>query len=335
MPVRQLLVDVGRDRPGQWPAEPDQQSADVAESDVRGEGPVGMGRVDDPLGQTGARLPGRPDVVVVEGHGVEDRRDDRGDPEVEHRVHVPDQGREPVPLLGERGLRCLRGALQGVDDDGAQQCRTAREAAVERPDADAGPPGDLVQRRACAPLDDDVACRREQLLVVAPRIGPQRPTAPGIPHGTHLRKSGGTSSTNLAAHSPEWEPNRRKFLRLCRGATCRPPTEGSSPMDDVRKVQDRFDRAELTADREALRELLADDFLSIGPRGFVLDKNQWIDRHGEFRYQALETSEMDVRQYGDTAVVRDVQRNRATYGDQPVAVNTRVSQVWIRRDERW
>jgi hypothetical protein len=106
-------------------------------------------------------------------------------------------------------------------------------------------------------------------------------------------------------------------------------------MDDVRKVQDRFDRAELTADREALRELLADDFLSIGPRGFVLDKDEWIDRHGEFRYQSLETSEMDVRQYGDTAVVRDVQRNRAAYRDQQVAVATRVSQVWVRRDDRW
>src|SRR3954471_14149675 len=119
------------------------------------------------------------------------------------------------------------------------------------------------------------------------------------------------------------------------GATCRPPTEGSSPMDDVRKVQDRFDRAELTADREALRELIADDFLSIGPRGFVLDKDQWIDRHDEFSYQRLDTDEMDIRRYGDTAVVRNVQRNRATYRDQQVAVDTRVSQVWIRRDAGW
>jgi hypothetical protein len=104
-------------------------------------------------------------------------------------------------------------------------------------------------------------------------------------------------------------------------------------MDDVRAVQDRFDRAELTGDRETLRELIADDFLSIGPRGFVLDKDQWIDRHDEFRYQRLETSEMDVRHYGDTAVVRDIQRNQATYRDQPVSVNTRVSQVWVRQDE--
>ena len=106
-------------------------------------------------------------------------------------------------------------------------------------------------------------------------------------------------------------------------------------MDDIREIQDRFDRAELAGDREGLRELIADDFLSIGPRGFVLDKTQWIDRHGEFRYQALETSETDVRRYGDTAVVRDVQRNRATYRGQEVAVSTRVSQVWVRQDGRW
>ncbi len=106
-------------------------------------------------------------------------------------------------------------------------------------------------------------------------------------------------------------------------------------MDDVRAVQDRFDRAELTGDRETLRELIADDFLSIGPRGFVLDKDQWIDRHVEFTYQQLATGEMDIRHYGDTAVVRDVQRNQATYRDQHVAVATRVSQVWVRQDERW
>jgi ketosteroid isomerase-like protein len=66
-----------------------------------------------------------------------------------------------------------------------------------------------------------------------------------------------------------------------------------------------------------------------------MDKEQWIGRHGEFRYERLDTSEVDVRRYGDTAVVRDVQRNRATYQDHPVAVATRVSQVWVRLDGRW
>jgi hypothetical protein len=111
-------------------------------------------------------------------------------------------------------------------------------------------------------------------------------------------------------------------------------------MDDVREIarniQDRFDHAELTADRETLRELIADDFLSIGPRGFVLDKEQWINRHDDFTYHVLDTKQIDVRAYGDdVAVVRDAQRNRATFRGQDVAVNTRVSQVWVQQDARW
>ena len=106
-------------------------------------------------------------------------------------------------------------------------------------------------------------------------------------------------------------------------------------MDEVVQVQNRFDTAELHADRDVLELLIAEDFQSIGPRGFVLDKRQWIDRHGEFRYHELVTSEMDVRRYGDAAVVRNVQRNHASYGSDEVRLAVRVSQVWIRSEDTW
>ena len=102
--------------------------------------------------------------------------------------------------------------------------------------------------------------------------------------------------------------------------------------DEILRLQDEFDRAELRADADALRRLIADDFLSIGPRGFVLTKDEWIGRHVHFRYHELETSEHDVRTYGDTAIVRTVQRNKATYGDQHVELAVRVGQVWVRQE---
>lgn len=105
--------------------------------------------------------------------------------------------------------------------------------------------------------------------------------------------------------------------------------------EEALSVQERFDRAELEGDRDTLRELLDDDFASIGPKGFVLDKTAWIDRHDFFTYHELERSEVDVREYGDTVIVRNIQRNRATSSGHPVQIATRVSQVWLRRDEAW
>ena len=106
-------------------------------------------------------------------------------------------------------------------------------------------------------------------------------------------------------------------------------------LDDVRQAQRRFDDAERSDDRATLAALIHADFASIGPKGFVLDKEQWISRHDFFRYHELDVSEQDVRLFGDTAIVRNVQRNHADSSGHEVRVNTRVSQVWIRDADGW
>jgi hypothetical protein len=80
--------------------------------------------------------------------------------------------------------------------------------------------------------------------------------------------------------------------------------------DDILELARAFDDAELRADAGLLTELLAEDFLSIGEQGFVLDKRQWIDRHQDFRYLAIETADVDVRHYEQAAIVRCVQRSQ-------------------------
>jgi hypothetical protein len=106
-------------------------------------------------------------------------------------------------------------------------------------------------------------------------------------------------------------------------------------METIRKLQDEFDRAELTADAETLRRLIADDFRSIGPKGFVLDKDEWIDRHRHFTYHALDTSDVEIRVYDKAAIVRNVQRNDASYRDNRVQLAVRVSQTWVQTADGW
>jgi hypothetical protein len=103
----------------------------------------------------------------------------------------------------------------------------------------------------------------------------------------------------------------------------------------IRQLQEAFDQAELDGDRAKLAELIDDDFVWIGPRGFLLDKEQWIDRHDKFSYDELETSEWDVRVHDGTAIVRDVQRNRSRYGAEQLEFAFRVGQVWLRQNGDW
>lgn len=66
-------------------------------------------------------------------------------------------------------------------------------------------------------------------------------------------------------------------------------------LDDVLQAQRRFDDAERADDRATLGELIHADFASIGPKGFVLDKEKWVSRHDFFRYHELDISEQDAR----------------------------------------
>jgi hypothetical protein len=104
---------------------------------------------------------------------------------------------------------------------------------------------------------------------------------------------------------------------------------------DIRELQQAFDDAELHADTDRLNTLLADDFISIGERGFQLDKRQWIARHADFAYLSLDTAELDVRCYDHAAIVRCVQRSRATWRGDAMTLAVRLSQVWIELPGGW
>jgi hypothetical protein len=105
--------------------------------------------------------------------------------------------------------------------------------------------------------------------------------------------------------------------------------------DDVLTAQHAFDTAELRADTGRLAVLLADDFRSIGERGYVLDKQQWIARHGDFRFLSVDTTETEVRRYDRTALIRSVQHARAVWQGTPVELAVRVCHVWIRQADGW
>lgn len=85
--------------------------------------------------------------------------------------------------------------------------------------------------------------------------------------------------------------------------------------------------AERAGDVAALERLLADDFLAVGPLGFFLSRQDWLDRHatGALTYRTFELTDTRIRQYGDVTVVVGTQTGEGAYRGQPVPPATRIT----------
>ncbi|HEX8995998.1 MAG TPA: nuclear transport factor 2 family protein [Ktedonobacterales bacterium] len=99
-------------------------------------------------------------------------------------------------------------------------------------------------------------------------------------------------------------------------------------------------QAERQGDAAALEQMLDDDYIGIGPRGFVLTKAQWLDRFrsGELRYDAFSWDEERIRVFGDdggTAIVTGRETSSGTYRGQAIQGQYRVTQVYVRQEYQW
>jgi hypothetical protein len=109
--------------------------------------------------------------------------------------------------------------------------------------------------------------------------------------------------------------------------------------DQVRHLGARWTAAELGGDTDTLEALAVDDFTLVGPLGFVLTREQWLDRYrsGDFVTHELGWEPADIREYGGsgdggggTAIAVGVMEQRASYRGNPVDGRFRVTQVLVR-----
>jgi ketosteroid isomerase-like protein len=110
--------------------------------------------------------------------------------------------------------------------------------------------------------------------------------------------------------------------------------------DTTRRVADlsqRWVAAELRGDTAFLERTLADDFVGIGPLGFILSKQDWLQRYrsGDFAYQMLALEDSRVREYGAAAVLIGVQAQHATYHEQVMQGRFRITLIWVRPAAEW
>jgi ketosteroid isomerase-like protein len=107
-------------------------------------------------------------------------------------------------------------------------------------------------------------------------------------------------------------------------------------MTDVQDLVGRWAAAEQGNDAKALQGLLADDFVGVGPLGFVLDREQWLARFDNgLANRAFTVEDPQVRDYGTAAVVVGVLAQETSFKGRDNSGRFRLSLVAVRQRDHW
>jgi ketosteroid isomerase-like protein len=107
--------------------------------------------------------------------------------------------------------------------------------------------------------------------------------------------------------------------------------------ETIEQLTQEWAGAELRGDTDFLSRNLADDFVGVGPFGFMLTKDQWVNRYasGDLHYDAFTLDEARVRIYGDAAVVVGRQSQAGNHQGNPLPPGGRATLIWVRENGRW
>lgn len=105
----------------------------------------------------------------------------------------------------------------------------------------------------------------------------------------------------------------------------------------IAQLVETWAEAERNSDASAVAALLHDQFIGIGPLGFMLNKEQWLHRiaSGELAYDALEVDETSVRHFGPSAIAITHYNQQAKFKGQAVNAELRASLVFVNQDGAW
>jgi uncharacterized protein (TIGR02246 family) len=105
---------------------------------------------------------------------------------------------------------------------------------------------------------------------------------------------------------------------------------------DVLDLVERWAAAEQGNDAEALDGLLTDDFVGVGPLGFVLGRDQWLGRFGNgLENRSFVVEDAQVRDYGTAAIVVGVLDQETSFRGGDNSGRFRLTLVAVQPADRW
>src|SRR4029450_9379963 len=107
--------------------------------------------------------------------------------------------------------------------------------------------------------------------------------------------------------------------------------------EELLKLEKAFAEAIVSNDLEAIGRLVTDDWIIIDSDGGIVDRTRFFEviKSGALTHEMMESEDFRVRVYGDSAVVTGVTRTKGKFMGQEFSTQERVTDVFVKRDERW
>jgi len=124
----------------------------------------------------------------------------------------------------------------------------------------------------------------------------------------------------------------------CGGGTTGNAPAASAPADDAAQVVTQHEREWVNGivqkDTGIIEKLLADDF--IGTTNDVrYGKAEAVNDVKTGVHSTLDLEDVNVRVYGDTAIVTFDQNERSKHGDEDFSGHYMFTNVWVKRNGQW
>ena len=107
--------------------------------------------------------------------------------------------------------------------------------------------------------------------------------------------------------------------------------------EELLKVEKGFVAAIAKNDLEAIERFVTDDWIIINADGGIIDRERFLGviKSGTLTHEMMESDDMRVRVYGDSAVVSALTRSKGKFMGQEFTTHERSTDVFVRRDGQW
>jgi ketosteroid isomerase-like protein len=106
---------------------------------------------------------------------------------------------------------------------------------------------------------------------------------------------------------------------------------------ELLKWEKDFAGAVISNDADAIGKFLADDWVIVDPNGEIIDRARFLGviKSGMLTHDLMESEDVKVRSYGDSAVVTALTKTKAKFAGQEFTTQERATDVFVKRDRRW